>query len=207
MKKLELEILDNWQSDPSFINWVNKENESDTKKWDAFFEANPQYIELAELAKFSLEIKVKPIDHDQTRSLIALSMLQDKMKPSPQKSKNRIIHIRALKAWQIAASILLIIMSYWGYVMFIDKGQEVLLVTKGEKKEVLLADGTKVILNAHSTLKYFKKDVRKVQLTGEAYFEVQKQPKTKAAFQVKTEDLLVTVLGTEFNVNQKKWTN
>lgn len=66
---------------------------------------------------------------------------------------------------------------------------------------VVLADGTKVWLNANSRLRYpsqFEDGVRKVELQGEAYFEVSKNP--HRAFVVKTSHLDVKVLGTKFNV-------
>jgi transmembrane sensor len=67
--------------------------------------------------------------------------------------------------------------------------------------EIDLPDGTKVWLNAASSLKYpisFKANERRVELTGEAYFEV---AHNKAApFKVTTGGQTVTVLGTHFNI-------
>lgn len=73
---------------------------------------------------------------------------------------------------------------------------------KGGQYTLVLCDGTKVILNAASSLKYpakFSSDHRKVSLTGEAYFEVAKDH--KRSFIVTTEQQEVTVLGTHFNIN------
>lgn len=71
----------------------------------------------------------------------------------------------------------------------------------GAKSEILLPDGTKVWLNAGSTLKYpavFNSSHREVFLKGEAYFSVSGNEKKR--FTVNTEDLIVTVYGTEFNI-------
>jgi ferric-dicitrate binding protein FerR (iron transport regulator) len=72
----------------------------------------------------------------------------------------------------------------------------------GGKYEVNLPDGTHVWLNAASSLKYpafFSGKERKVELNGEAYFEV---AKNKAMpFIVKTAAQQVEVLGTHFNIN------
>ena len=71
----------------------------------------------------------------------------------------------------------------------------------GGQKELVLADGSKVWLNAASTLKYpavFTGSERVVQLSGEAFFEV-----TKSAgkpFRVLIKDAEVEVLGTHFNI-------
>lgn len=66
---------------------------------------------------------------------------------------------------------------------------------------VVLADGTKVYLNANSELKYpveFSADQREVFLKGEALFEVKKDSKP---FIVSANDVLVRVYGTRFNIN------
>lgn len=73
---------------------------------------------------------------------------------------------------------------------------------RGGEYRLVLADGTKVFLNAATTLKYpvaFQGDTRRVQLEGEAYFEVAKD--AAHAFVVETEGMEVKVYGTSFNVN------
>ncbi len=65
-----------------------------------------------------------------------------------------------------------------------------------------LADGTKVWLNAASSLRYptaFTGKERKVEITGEAYFEVAHDP--ALPFIVSKDGTTVQVLGTHFNVN------
>ncbi|PMV74965.1 FecR family protein, partial [Pseudomonas sp. GW101-1A09] len=67
---------------------------------------------------------------------------------------------------------------------------------------ITLPDGTKVWLNAATTLKYpsrFTSNERKVEIDGEAYFEVTKNE--QQPFKVVLSDSsVVTVLGTHFNV-------
>lgn len=73
---------------------------------------------------------------------------------------------------------------------------------KGGKYQLTLSDGTKVWMNASSTLTYpsaFTGNDRTVQLSGEAYFEVVKD--ASKPFSVKLSDNeKVTVLGTHFNL-------
>ena len=71
----------------------------------------------------------------------------------------------------------------------------------GSKTNIQLGDGTKVWLNSGSKLKIPQKFVgnfREVQLIGEAYFDVKKDP--NKPFIVKTSKLNIKVLGTSFNV-------
>lgn len=95
---------------------------------------------------------------------------------------------------------------------------------RGGQYQVNLSDGTKVWLNAASSLKFpvtFNSDKREVELTGEAYFEVNPNPISASAknrslaksssaialqhkkipFLVKTKSQIIEVLGTHFNVN------
>jgi transmembrane sensor len=73
---------------------------------------------------------------------------------------------------------------------------------KGGQYQVLLSDGTRVWLNAASALKYpvtFSGSERKVELIGEAYFEVAKNK--NMPFKVSLNTGTIEVLGTHFNVN------
>ena len=75
-------------------------------------------------------------------------------------------------------------------------------VPKGGQYQVTLPDGSRVLLNSASSLHFptaFNGDDRKVELTGEAYFEVA-HDKTKP-FKVITGNQTVEVLGTHFNIN------
>ena len=72
---------------------------------------------------------------------------------------------------------------------------------RGGTYKILLPDGSKVWLNAASSLRFplsFSDDSRKVELTGEGYFEVAKSNKR---FKVTANNTTVEVLGTHFNVN------
>ncbi|MCE4565882.1 FecR family protein [Maribellus sp. CM-23] len=71
----------------------------------------------------------------------------------------------------------------------------------GSKSYIILADSTKIWLNAGATLKYptnFQENQREVFLTGEAFFDVAKD-KQKPFF-VNTNGMNIKVLGTQFNV-------
>lgn len=74
------------------------------------------------------------------------------------------------------------------------------VIPAGYTYEVLLADGSKVTLNAGSSLKFpeqFGDSVREVELTGEGYFEV---AKASQPFIVGAGSTKVTVYGTRFNL-------
>ena len=75
-------------------------------------------------------------------------------------------------------------------------------VPRGGEYKVRLADGPLVYLNSATRMKYpvkFDEKERKVYLSGEAYFEVAKDP--ERPFFVEMEGVEVRVYGTSFNVN------
>lgn len=78
-------------------------------------------------------------------------------------------------------------------------------VPNGKRVLIVLSDGSKVHMNAGSTLQYperFSKDERKVILDGEGFFEIQQNP--GKPFYVVANDMQIRVLGTRFNVNNRK---
>ncbi|RZJ76387.1 MAG: FecR family protein, partial [Flavobacterium sp.] len=73
---------------------------------------------------------------------------------------------------------------------------------RGGQYQLILVDGTKVWLNAASSITFptqFNGSERKVEIIGEAYFEVAKN--AKKPFKVKSKNQIIEVLGTHFNVN------
>jgi len=73
---------------------------------------------------------------------------------------------------------------------------------RGGQYQLVLPDGSKVWLNASSSLHFptaFTGKNREVELTGEAYFEVAKNK--EKPFHVKVNNMQVEVLGTHFNIN------
>ncbi|SDH03190.1 FecR family protein [Mucilaginibacter gossypii] len=72
---------------------------------------------------------------------------------------------------------------------------------RGGQYQLVLPDGSKVCLNSASSLSFptrFTGKTREVTITGEAYFEVAKNP--QMPFRVKSDNTTVEVLGTHFNI-------
>ncbi|HEY9259959.1 FecR family protein, partial [Chitinophaga sp.] len=77
---------------------------------------------------------------------------------------------------------------------------------RSKQYQLVLADGSSVWLNAASSVRFpaaFSGNVRRVEITGEAYFEVAPLLRNgkKVPFIVSTHGMEVQVLGTHFNVN------
>lgn len=73
---------------------------------------------------------------------------------------------------------------------------------RGGQYQITLSDGSKVWLNAASSMHYpvtFSRNERRVEISGEAYFEIAKDP--SRPFIVRINQMEVQVLGTRFNIN------
>lgn len=105
-----------------------------------------------------------------------------------------------------AIIIFMLSFSYLSYYYFTEESSKnefcTISVPKASKSEIMLPDGSKIWLNNNSKLIYprkFNGQERKVELIGEAYFEIKKN--YKVPFIVKTSDISIKVLGTKFNVS------
>jgi transmembrane sensor len=133
----------------------------------------------------------------------AWQKVKARIQPAAQKPQRRSLTYILTRA---AAAAILIIGMVTFYVVntSTQKGtlQMVEISTKkGEKRQLALADGTTVWLNAETTIKYpktFDGNTREVFVDGEAYFKVQHN--ADKPFRVHTGDLVTQVLGTSFNV-------
>ena len=120
--------------------------------------------------------------------------------------KRRPVYLQILKIAAVLIPVFLLggILSY--YIMGNRTKPENITYTEirapyGARTEIGLPDGSTVWLNAGSKIKYmnvFNIDNREIQLNGEAYFKVAKN--ADLPFDVKTGDLDIQALGTEFNV-------
>ncbi|HZL09095.1 MAG TPA: FecR domain-containing protein [Prolixibacteraceae bacterium] len=113
---------------------------------------------------------------------------------------------RILMVYQKVAAFLLIpivgLGIWFGVSQYQSAGQYTeTIAPRGQKSQIVLADGTKVWLNSDTKIRYpgnFSKKQRDVYLDGEAFFEVTKN--AHQPFIVHTSGVNVKVLGTKFNV-------
>jgi ferric-dicitrate binding protein FerR (iron transport regulator) len=104
----------------------------------------------------------------------------------------------------MAAAVILLLMSavfyYQNYFIYTTFSTDY-----GMTRDILLEDGSEIILNANSSLKVPKNlsSNREVWLQGEAFFSITKKA-DKARFIVHTNNLNVEVLGTKFNVSTRR---
>lgn len=119
-----------------------------------------------------------------------------------EKSEAKSKPIISLKKSYILSGIAASLLFIFGLFQFFNSG-DVYTTEYGEQLAVTLPDSSKVILNSSSSLKFNNKnwsEKRIITLEGEAFFKVKKGSK----FKVITNEGSVSVLGTQFNVNENK---
>lgn len=154
---------------------------------------------------------------DSSDSARILSQIKDQIAqsevPVPALHHTASPHTGRRYAWisSIAASLLLLaavaITQFWGNsIKSITHHTEF-----GETRTIVLPDSSRVVLNGNSTLRYpstFEGDsTREVWLEGEAFFDVERkaaQNQRLSRFIVHAGQVQVEVLGTEFNVNDRR---
>ena len=174
---------------------------------------NTEKAELLREAESDPLLRKEMMDVQNVLSLTDLDASQTDLEAG-QKSYQSFINKRhQQKARMISMSILryaaIFIIGVIGTCIFFDKVlnsddnsmAQTLTVPDGQRAHIVLPDGSSVWVNAHSELKYpssFSKE-RKVELSGEAYFDVVKDKKHPFIVTT-TNGHNVKVLGTSFNV-------
>lgn len=168
------------------------ETEEKVQRW-MIKDKYPEEKEKASLACWNeLEAKADPDTHlalERVNKRIA----RQKLRPLP-------FHQRISR---IAAILIPLFIIAGGYLYHTSTRDNLIEIsaTYGENKHLLLPDSSEIWLNAGTVIKYpkrFSDSQRLVHLDGEAYFSVKKD--ASHPFIVKTPQLSVKVLGTQFNV-------
>ena len=166
-------------------------------------------LDILELKIWKSESENKKLN--EFESSVLFNKIKKKASITEQNSKSKInkhFSIGYQQISRIAASILLLITFTWVTINYLserDKAKKVKYVTKstnkGQRVSITLNDGSVITLNAESSITYpevFADTLREIILTGEAFFEVAKNP--DKPFVVESNGLLTTVLGTSFNI-------
>lgn len=177
-----------------FGEWLNesKHNRDELNrihKYTAYLEAN---------------IAMKEADVEKARIMTDFKIWKNSIRNEQENERlNKKLKIR--NAYRIAAVMLLLIANAFILVYVfppkISSGFTEVISPLGSRTQLTLADGTKVWLNAGSTLKYannFSKENRSVHIEGEAFFDVTHDP--LHPFIVNANSVNLTVLGTKFNI-------
>ena len=145
--------------------------------------------------------KNKKIDVESEWVTLSSKLFRNRIEPAPSPKVKELQPGIPLIFKIAAAVVVLFTVSFFLYNSFLKPGTVEMMATTTIETETL-SDGTTITLNRNSTFKYpkkFTKDVRKVELTGDAYFEVEHNK--NQPFIIESQNIEIEVLGTSFYVD------
>ncbi|MGB3546069.1 MAG: FecR domain-containing protein [Saprospiraceae bacterium] len=194
-------------SDDNFRRWVLNPSVADEKFWQEYLLRYPNQVERVQEARAIVTAIGRHFDRNSV-STAELADSYTQLRRRMATEKNRPAPRTYRRIWRVAAAIAVVVsLSLFGWLGLRTAGgaDKVYATELGERRELILPDGSHVNLNAGSRLTvssdWDDRATREVRLEGEAYFKVRRYPATGRKFVVHTADLDVIVLGTQFNVN------
>jgi len=210
----------------TFVKWVNHPDKETDTYWKNWMADNPEHLSQLKLAReLLLRTRYKEFEPSTGAKQRILENILNSPAPAPvQYAKRRQSYTQFCgKIWhsagqltRIAAILLLSVSLGWlalshntTVVSAPNVAEESPRLQKstdpGEKLQVILPDGTRVWLNSVSEISFperFDASERVVLLSGEAFFEVEKDP--LRPFRVVANETVTTALGTSFNIEAKR---
>ena len=178
--------------------------ESEQHELTDYLELNPSDHKILEDYRLlweesDLKIDIKSIDVEK-------ALRQTKLRLSFNKSNILLLLQKAAAIFILAGFLSMTYLYFHKSASITNLNQDQVITQEistifGNRSKFQLPDGTTVCLNSGSKLIFpseFKGKTRKVELIGEAFFEV--TPNTAKPFIVKTADIDIKVLGTAFNI-------
>lgn len=212
--------LEHFLTDEFFIQWVKFPDRNNCHFWEKWLQENPQKretvmqaVQLIRGVHYGKNVLFTDTMYVETfENIIRTTNLPDR-----KLSSNKVtFNFSSLFSLRKLVAVLVVGFCCWmGYSLMFQMEEvkevvvEIPMVKKinpaGVKSLITLSDGSKVYLNAGSTLQFpkqFSSERREVQLSGEAFFDIQSE--ADRPFIVSTGNTQIKVLGTTFNVNQEE---
>lgn len=201
MNQKDYHIPEDFILDDQFCEWIYSGKTKHRTLWENWMDQHPETLSSMEEA----ELLIQSFQFQERTSLDAQTVSQEWEKVARQIEQTPPLNQKRTfpKVYGIAAAIAFLI--GLSFVITLFNNQEKNFETPYGKIQTLeLSDGSKVILQANSSLRLPKKwsndQLREVWLEGEAYFEVAPAAGSKNTFIVHAGELNIEVLGTQFNV-------
>jgi len=183
-------------ADAWFIQWIVEGDPEANQFWQDWLKAHPDrqaIVDEARLLVKAISFKESPTDKNTVQRL--WQNIDTLTEESPVSSTPPRAAIMRWLGYAAAAASVAWVLFFW-----FGTGQTTVVAEFAQQRKVYLPDSSLVTLNAGTEISFDEKSwtaERKVNLEGEAFFEVKKGQ----TFSVQTSRGTVQVLGTSFNVN------
>lgn len=200
-------------ADPFFQEWILHPDTEKNEFWNTLAQTRPGTKDTIDKAKNLLHritfTETMPTD-EQVQQALSKHWQAIDNEAIPMRSRPR--GNNWLKVAAIITGLALLTAAIW---LITGSNKKMVVQTAyGKRQQVWLPDSSKVILNGHSGISWNKhwpgNKKREVWLEGEAFFEVRhlnrnpQQVKEAERFVVYTDRLLIEVLGTSFNIRERR---
>ena len=187
------------------VNYLQGEcNDEEAARVEAWCEEGPENRKTLEQLYYTLFVGERIAVMNTVDTEASLDQFKSAIREKEKKAKRKSISIRWGRYATVAAAFLtgLVFAGGIAWGLLSNKLSDYEVITAaGQRAQTVLPDGSKVWLNASSKIVYHNSlwsSDRQIDLSGEAYFEVAKDP--SKPFQVEMNGASITVLGTHFNV-------
>ncbi len=209
---------EDFAQDEFFVGWVKSTDIEAETYWQNWLETYPfmrHKVEIARKIVLLAHSSPGPVITDYEIGLLKQSVFSKLEELEEDKAKTR--RIRRTISWAVAASasMLILFAAWWNFnrrqaipaetyaEQLLPSDETIEVVNSGQDKRLItLPDGSSVLLKRNSKIAYpvaFGETQREVHLTGEAFFEIAKDP--SKPFLVRAQEFTTRVLGTSFNVS------
>ena len=206
--------------DEYFQNWIIQPSEISNDFWNKWLQKHPGKKEIVDEAKkvlLSIQFKEDFPSSEQLQKALAQHLAKiHSMEETPEPARPAFINMNKSRYLTKIAAVLAGILLIGSLAFYYNwKYAKTTISTQyGEIKTLMLPDSTEIILNAHSSVTFLKHwpdgRPREVTLQGEAFFKVkhlnknEQNIKNSQRFLVHTKDIKVEVLGTHFDVRNRR---
>ncbi|CAG5000008.1 hypothetical protein DYBT9275_02365 [Dyadobacter sp. CECT 9275] len=201
--------IEDFLADDFFQEWVLRPDTESNVFWQNWIRENPDKKALIEQAVAIVYNNHFPEQWSAQERSEMWKNIQQQLIPADV-TRPQVFRLTGRKIWLAAASLVFILGSIG--ILFQQSGMKETSTSFGQIKKITLADGSIVTLNSNSRLRYaadfLGTNEREIWVDGEAFFEVKKRivHAKKIPFTVHANDLSIQVLGTAFNVTNRRGT-
>lgn len=192
--------------DEFFNEWVKNTSSKNDEVWQNWLTINPEMAEIVMQAKsiiLALDYQPDAVSED------FYTTLKKKIDSTIGVKKQKQSLIRSIPQWLKLVAVFAGVFLITGLLYYSFGSKDFITISSkfAETKNIVLPDGSEVVLNANSSLKYpgkWNDSYREVWLKGEAFFKIKHTESTEKVplkFIVHASPMNVEVLGTQFNIN------
>ncbi|WP_162342954.1 FecR family protein [Cyclobacterium salsum] len=212
-------IIEDFLEDKSFVEWVlHSDSAANSDFWTEMASNKIKGLPLNQARLIIEELNAAGEEWEKQEELLVLSKIHQHIRKAEEPvypSRVRKVHFNY---WNMTQKVFFVLFASLLTFLAVDVVQKnrstepeivenpVYWISKanpkGQKSEIHLPDGSSVIINAESEIRYksdFGVTNREIRLVGESFFEV--APDSLLPFRVISGNITTTALGTSFNIN------